>query len=277
MREHRKGLNRALFWLYSGHGRWPTVFRWSMLVFDLLTVALFLFHPSISWHGQQTLTTGIWIAIDIFIAIVITLDLAARFYIERYKVRFFLRITNLADLVVAATLLVPFVAQNMVFLRVFRVVRLVRAFEFLDHAHVVSKWLHYNSFVVSKVVNLVVFVFIVTAFVYVDQYGRNEKILSYLDALYFTVGTLTTTGFGDITMQGPFGRMLAIVMMVLGVTLFLQLIRAIAIGDRIHHACPACHLHLHERDAAHCKRCGANLFPEGRVDEAVAAKKATRV
>jgi len=262
MVEHRKGLNRALFWLYSGTGKWPGIFRWSMLVFDLVTIALFLVHPAISWHGGNEVTTGIWLVIDILIAIVITLDLLARFYIERHKLRFFLRLSNLADVVVASTLLVPFVAQNMVFLRVFRVVRLVRAFEFLDRQHSAAKWLHYNSFVVSKVVNLVVFVFIVTALVFVNQHDTNEKIETYLDALYFTVGTLTTTGFGDITMEGTLGRVIAIVMMVLGVTLFLQLIRAIAIGDKLRHSCPACKLHLHERDAAHCKRCGANLYPE---------------
>jgi voltage-gated potassium channel len=158
MHEHRRGLNRALFWLYSGHGRWPNVFRWSMLAFDLVSIVLFLFHPSISWRGEDRLTDGVWVVIDVFIAAIITLDLAARFYIERYKTRFFLRITNLADLIVAATLLIPFVAQNLVFLRVFRVVRLVRAFEFIDRQNVVSKWLNYNSFVVSKVVNLIVFV-----------------------------------------------------------------------------------------------------------------------
>lgn len=262
MHEHRKGLNRTLFWLYSGTGKWPAVFRWSMLVFDLVTIALFLVHPEISWHGGDVQTTPVWLAVDLLIAFVITLDLLARWYIERHKVRFFLRITNLADLVVAATLIVPFVAQNMVFLRVFRVVRLVRAFEFLDRQHAAAKWLHYNSFIVSKVVNLVVFIFIVTAFVFVDQYGKNPEILTYLDALYFTLSTLTTTGFGDITMVGVPGRWLSIVMMVLGVTLFLQLVRAIAIGDKIRHDCPACNLHLHERDAAHCKRCGANLYPE---------------
>ncbi len=265
MHEHRRGLNRALFWLYSGHGRGPNVFRWSMLAFDLVSIVLFLFHPSISWRGEGRLTDGVWVVIDVFIAAIITLDLAARFYIERYKTRFFLRITNLADLIVAATLLIPFVAQNLVFLRVFRVVRLVRAFEFIDRQNVVSKWLNYNSFVVSKVVNLIVFVFIVTAFVYVDQHGQNDKIQNYLDALYFTVTTLTTTGFGDITMQGTTGRWLSVIMMVLGVSLFLQLIRAIAIGDKIRHDCPACTLAMHERDAAHCKRCGANLFPEGEA------------
>lgn len=261
MHEHRKGLNRTLFWLYSGHGKWPSIFRWSMLAFDLVTIALFLAHPVVSWHVGVEGYEGVWLAIDIFIAIVITLDLAARFYIERHKLRFFLRPTNLADIVVAATLLVPYVAQNMVFLRVFRVVRLVRAFEFLDQRHAFSKWLHYNSFVVSKVVNLIVFVFIVTAFVFVDQAGKNDKIVNYLDALYFTLSTLTTTGFGDITLVGIPGRWLSIVMMVLGVSLFLQLVRAIAIGDKLRHECPACTLQLHERDAAHCKRCGANLFP----------------
>lgn len=266
MAEHRKGLNRTLFWLYSGYGKWPSVFRWSMLAFDLVTIALFLFHPVVSWHQSTEETTGIWFIVDIAIAAIITIDVFSRLYIERHKLRFFLRLTNLADLVVAATMLVPFLAQNMVFLRVFRVVRLVRAFEFLDQRHSFSKWLNYNSFVVSKVVNLLVFVFIVTAFVFVDQSGRNEHITTYLDALYFTLSTLTTTGFGDITMQGTLGRWLAIVMMVLGVSLFLQLIRAIAIGDKLRHECPACRLNLHERDAAHCKRCGANLFPEATAE-----------
>ena len=92
--------------------------------------------------------------------------------------------------------------------------------------------------------------------------SKNEEIQTYLDALYFTLSTLTTTGFGDITMIGVPGRWLSILMMVLGVSLFLQLIRAIAIGDKVRHECPACTLSLHEKDAAHCKRCGANLYPE---------------
>ena len=39
----------------------------------------------------------------------------------------------------------------------------------------------------------------------------------------------------------------------------------VAIGDKIRHDCPACTLAMHERDAAHCKRCGASLFPEGEA------------
>lgn len=264
MVEHRKGLNRTLFWLYAGQGKWPSIFRWALLVFDLVTIAIFLVHPLVSWHDGETESTGVWLYIDIFIAAVITLDFLSRLYIERNRIRFFLNIVNIADLAVVATLVVPVFAQNLIFLRVLRVLRLVRAYEYIDHKHNLAQWLHFNSFVVSKIVNLMVFVFLITALVYVNQVRQNPEIDTYLDALYFTVGTLTTTGFGDITLQGAFGRVIAIATMVLGVTLFLQLIRAIAVGDKVRQRCPACRLALHDRDAAHCKRCGADLFENGK-------------
>ena len=264
MVEHRKGLNRALFWLYSGPGRVPSAFRWSMLVFDFATIALFLVHPLLTWRDGVPESTGAWLYVDIFIATVISLDFLARLYIERNKLRFFLNIINLADLAVVATLVLPLFGQNLIFLRVLRVIRLLRAYDYLDQEHNLSKWLHINSFVMSKIVNLFVFLFVVTALVYVNQVNHNEKIASYLDALYFTVTSLTTTGYGDVTLEGVYGRWISIGIMVLGVTLFLQLIRAIAIGDKSRIECPTCSLKLHDHDAAHCKRCGAALFPDAR-------------
>ena len=61
------------------------------------------------------------------------------------------------------------------------------------------------------------------------QKDTNPGIETYVDALYFTVTSLTTTGYGDILMEGVWGRLLAVVIMVLGLTLFLRLIRAIAL------------------------------------------------
>ena len=75
--------------------------------------------------------------------------------------------------------------------------------------------------------NLFVFIFVMTAIVYETQHYGNPLIVNYADALYFTVTALTTTGFGDITLQGTAGRMISVVIMVCGVTLFLNLARTL--------------------------------------------------
>src|SRR3546814_18197640 len=84
-----------------------------------------------------------------------------------------------------------------------------------------------NEELIVACVNLAVFIFVATALVFTLQYRRNPEIDSYLDALYFTVTTLTTTGFGDITMTGPLGRLLAVGIMLVGVALFFRLAQAI--------------------------------------------------
>ena len=38
--------------------------------------------------------------------------------------------------------------------------------------------------------------------VYETQHWTNPEIRNYVDALYFTVTALTTTGFGGITLRG---------------------------------------------------------------------------
>lgn len=71
--------------------------------------------------------------------------------------------------------------------------------------------------------------------------------------------TLTTTGFGDITLVGPSGRLLAVVIMVVGVALFLRLVQTIFRPEKVHYRCPDCGLTRHDPDAVHCKHCGRVL------------------
>ena len=71
-----------------------------------------------------------------------------------------------------------------------------------------------------------VFLFVMTGFVYETQHASNPHIINYADALYFTVTALTTTGFGDITLPGTTGRLISVVIMIFGVTLFFRLAEA---------------------------------------------------
>ena len=71
--------------------------------------------------------------------------------------------------------------------------------------------------------------------------------------------TLTTTGFGDITLPGTGGRMLSVGIMIFGVTLFLRLAQALFRPSKVTFECPTCALSRHEPDAVHCKACGTVL------------------
>jgi voltage-gated potassium channel len=106
---------------------------------------------------------------------------------------------------------------------------------------------------------LVTFVFVVTGFVYTVFRGRHDGITGYLDALYFTVATLTTTGFGDITLPGPWGRVLSIAVMLVGITMFVRLGQTLLRPHKVNHPCEACGLSRHDKDAVHCKACGGVL------------------
>jgi len=105
----------------------------------------------------------------------------------------------------------------------------------------------------------VVFVFIATGFVYTSFIGRHDGIQGYVDALYFTITSLTTTGFGDITLPGLWGRTLSILIMLGGVGLFFNLIQSLIRPHKVFHPCPTCGLRRHDLDAVHCKACGEVL------------------
>ncbi|MFV0295702.1 MAG: potassium channel family protein, partial [Hyphomicrobiaceae bacterium] len=119
--------------------------------------------------------------------------------------------------------------------------------------------------VIEASISLIIFVFVMSAIVFVFQVRVNPGINNYVDALYFTTTTLTTTGYGDIVMSDTTGRLLAVAIMIAGFGLFLRLVQAIFRPQQIRTACPDCGLLRHDHDAIHCKHCGRviNIRTEG--------------
>jgi hypothetical protein len=95
--------------------------------------------------------------------------------------------------------------EGLGFLRILRTLRLLHTYQLVARLRDDSSFFRRNEEPIIAVVNLGVFLFIMTGVVY----WRNPEIANYVDALYFTVGALTTTGFGDITLKGSLGRLIA--------------------------------------------------------------------
>lgn len=238
--------------LYHGRSANARVFRYTLLAFDICWIAFFV------W---TTMTDPAWwiYGIDILVGLVILADFLARLWIEPNKKSHFTEFTTWADIIVMATLfLAPFIA-NLLFLRVIRAFRLLRSYHVLRDLRRDFPFFKENEQIVVSVINLALFIFLVTALVFTTQASINPQIKNYLDALYFTVATLTTTGFGDITLEGYGGRILAVVIMVVGFALFLRLVQTIFRPTKVRFRCPDCGLKLHDPDAVHCKHCGRTL------------------
>jgi voltage-gated potassium channel len=91
-----------------------------------------------------------------------------------------------------------------------------------------STFFRLHEDIIFSTINLLIFIFVITAIVYVSQVGANPAIGSYVDALYFTLATLTTTGFGDIMLIGTGGHLLAVLILIFGISLFLRRIQTIS-------------------------------------------------
>jgi voltage-gated potassium channel len=164
--------------------------------------------------------------------------------------------TTLVDLFVLATMLAPLWLANLGFLRVLRIWTLSKS----DLIWAPLRRRGYRDWEdpARAVVNLVTFLFVVTGFVYTFFRG-HEGIASYVDALYFTVAAVTTTGFGDVTLPGTAGKLTSIVAMIVGISLFVRLAQAIFRPHKVTYRCPKCALMRHEPDAVCCKACGEVL------------------
>ncbi len=255
-----KTLKQKIHELYEGDTALAHKFRYTLLALDLVAVLYLV--ASTFYYGSQL--THI---LDIIFGAYLAVDYVARFWISNTRLRFILHPLNLADLIATLSFLAPFLGSSFSFLRGLRVLRLLRSYRLQNKLREDFAYFKRNEDVILSVTNLFIFIFVMTESVFVSQVGINPSVTNFLDAMYFTVTTLTTTGFGDITLQGPYGRLLSILIMVFGVSLFLRLVQTLFRPSRVRHACPSCGLNQHERDAVHCKHCGTvlNIPNDGEV------------
>lgn len=244
-----ENLRIGLRLLYFGSEQRSRNFRMTLLAIDVLLLVFFVvgsFFYAAPWHAS----------VEVTIAAVLGADWLARLWISDRDQSFFQQITTWTDLAVVLSLLVPLVMDNFLFLRVLRSLRLFHSFHVLRDLRTEYTTFARHEEVIDATLNLVIFVFVMSAMVYVLQAHRNPGINNYVDALYFTVSTLTTTGFGDIVMRDTGGRLLAVGIMIVGFGLFLRLVQAIFRPSTRKHECPDCGLSRHDFDAVHCKHCG---------------------
>lgn len=246
--------------LYEGETPAGVRFRYALLLLDIVTV---LFIVATSFLPRTKAIE----ALDVVFGVLIFADFSARLIVSREPLKDLMRLSTWTDVVVIISFLAPLTGEAGGFLRAFRTLRLLRDYQMVARLRLDSPFFRKNEEVVLAVTNLAVFIFVMTGVVYETQKSHNTQIANYADALYFTVTALTTTGFGDITLPGTIGRLITVVIMIFGVTLFLNLAKALLAPSKVRFPCPVCALQRHDADAVHCKACGTILnIPDEGLD-----------
>ena len=205
--------------LFYGHRPAAVAFQAGLLAIDLAAIAYFV---ATSFVGDAT-----WMrAVDLLLGILLALEFLGRMLAHRHPMAYLDNGAAMVDLMVITSLFISAFGVNLGFLRILRTVRLLRSYNVLGQLKKRFPAVRRNEEVILAALNLGVFVFMISAVVYVTQRAINPKIQDFVDALYFTVAALSTTGFGDITLLGnTSGELLSIFIMLVGITLFLRLAR----------------------------------------------------
>lgn len=186
----------------------------------------------------------------------------------RYAGSFFGIVDLLAILPTYLSLLVPGTQYLQVvrILRVLRIFRILKFVEYSSEARLLMRALHASKrkiFVfLFTVLTLVV---IIGALMYLIE-GPANGFTSIPRSMYWTIVTMTTVGYGDISPRTDIGQMFAAGVMILGYSIIAVPtgIVTVSMGQVLAkplttQSCPQCSAEGHDSDALHCKFCGSRL------------------
>ncbi len=210
-------------------------------------------------------------AAEWFFTFVFTVEYFARLISVRSPSKYARSFFGIVDLLaILPTYLSVFFAgaQSLLVIRVFRIVRVFRVFKlahYLREANVLSVALRASR------PKITVFLITVSATVvsmgsvmYLVE-GPENGFTSIPVSVYWSIVTMTTVGYGDISPKTPLGQLLASLLMIVGYGIIavptgivsVEIAKATrAVSGQ---ACPNCSREGHDIDASFCKFCGGHL------------------
>ncbi|MEZ8078263.1 MAG: ion transporter [Candidatus Poseidoniaceae archaeon] len=210
------------------------------------------------------------VMIEWFFTILFTIEYILRLYSTEHSVKYSTSFFGVVDLLaILPTYLSIFVpgAQSLLVIRGLRLLRIFRVFKlsrYLGEANILSEAIiQSRTRIVVFLSTITVLSFITGAGMYLVE-GPKHGFTSIPQSVYWAITTLTSTGYGDTVPITPFGKLLAIFIMIMGYSLIIVPTGIIStemmkLGDISTQACKNCSKEGHDFNAKFCKHCGFEL------------------
>mgnify|MGYP003120935159 CR=1 FL=1 len=194
-------LNGVAVILESNH-QLNASYGWLFSLFELFSVAIF----TLEYLGR------VWVAVE------------SEGYADmspwRARLRYILSPMALIDLLaIAPFYLALFIAIDLRYLRFFRLLRLLKLSHYFDGLRIFSEVIRREATAIAAALLTMLVLIIVSACLMfsVENAARPGHFESITQAIWWAVVTLTTVGYGDITPITFAGKLLAMVIMMLGI------------------------------------------------------------
>jgi voltage-gated potassium channel len=267
--EDRSTREHVRFYLLDHRTPFGKVIDVVLLILNLVFVAVFVAET----YPIGDATKDVLWSVEVGITVVFLLEYALRLYGAESRIDEFLNGYTMADLLAIVPTLaivslpVSTLPLGIGTLRVLRVLRVLRFYRFTDDAEFFFGRISENTLQgVKLLLTVLVLLFMTAGVFYSVESPTNPAISTYGDAFYYTVISVTTTGFGDILPTTAAGRWTTIAAILAGIVVIPwqagRIVRQWAAGDKVDVTCTNCGLSNHDPDASHCKACGAVIYQE---------------
>lgn len=210
---------------------------------------------------------------DRFFLIAFTIEYLLRLSCVKVKLQFVKSTFGLLDLIaILPSYFEYFLPQShmLMIIRSFRLLRIFRIFgmvKFLEESReLVFALIRSFRKIAIFLFFVLILAFLLGSLMYLAEYRHNPSFHSIPQSIYWSIVTLTTVGYGDITPATPIGKILASFIMILGYSI-IAVPTGIIGGNIIKEAkkinnnlvCDNCGTKDHSNDAVYCRQCGERL------------------
>ena len=201
---------------------------------------------------------------DNLILCLFTVEYLLRLWCAKSKLKFIFSFFSFVDFLSILPLFIGFI--NIRYIRILRWFRVLRFLRLINFETSLFRIKSEDTIVLVRIF-LILFslVFIYSGAIYQVEHSSNPEVFkTFFDALYFSVVTMTTVGFGDVIPLSEAGRILTVVMIFSGIILIpwqLSILtqKFLQNNQQGNQVCSYCGLKFHDRDANFCKICGTKL------------------
>ncbi|HPP04224.1 MAG TPA: ion transporter [Spirochaetota bacterium] len=243
------------------------VFDIVLIILILLSIVLVMLE-SISFFNKYL---NIFRIFEWIFTIIFTIEYIIRIFIVEKKRNYIFSFFGIVDFIASIPSYFTLIFNLPIFifiraLRLLRIFRILKLWNYLKEGKIILTALKNSFYKISVfLITILTLIIVISGIIYFIE-GPDNGYTSIPKSMYWTIVTLTTVGYGDISPKTPLGQFIASLVMIMGYAIIavptgiytVEMSKVIKTGIS-GKVCSACLTEEHRSDAKFCYKCGNRL------------------